>query len=97
MIDILERLQDYTIDYTTNCWIWNRCYGRDRYGSLWIGDECHYVHRLVADLFIEPVIKHSTNRTIHHICSNKACVNPEHLVVLRNNQSHAMVHSILKI
>ena len=90
MIDILKVLQNYAIDTTTGCWEFNQPSANRTYAKMVIEGETYYVHRVVADLFIEPMNHH---KMIHHTCCNKSCINPEHLMVLYYSDSHSKIHS----
>lgn len=64
-----------TID-ANGCWIWNGTLNENGYGVTELGKQPHYVHRVMYQLFVEPLNK---GREIDHLCRVRRCCNPKHL------------------
>ena len=58
------------------CWPWIGAKTPAGYGQLWWEDRPQYAHRLVYELFNEPIPE---GFDIDHLCLNPSCVNPGHL------------------
>ena len=79
----------WTIDPDTGCWVW-QLHRNDRgYGQLSINHtERVYAHRWSYEQHVGPI---PASFEVHHVCRNKACVNPEHLTVL-TPEAHRLEH-----
>jgi hypothetical protein len=78
----LERFESYTVR-TETCWLWTgttgRFYGRFRTGrDSRYGRSSVYAHRFAFETSRRRLLP---GENLHHICENKLCVNPDHLVV----------------
>ena len=71
----------YVVDEKTGCWIWQRSTARNGYGTYWHPEKKCSVsaHRYMYELHVGPIPE---GLQVHHICNNRACVNPGHLEVL---------------
>ena len=72
----------------TNCWewegnLWPAGYGRPRRDVL--------AHRVSYEAFIEKIPE---GKEIHHVCGNRKCVNPWHLMVVTRSE-HRYEYSAL--
>jgi hypothetical protein len=73
------------VNKTDTCWIWTACKTAAGYGYFAIGHSGpQYAHRLAYQLANPISLK---GLQLHHICKNRACVNPSHLEVT-DNLSH---------
>ena len=72
----LENLERFAVVDDNGCWNWQRCvmpngYGQKYYkGRVWLAHRLAY---LLANGDIDSAMQ------IDHLCRNRACVNPEHL------------------
>ena len=68
---------DYQIDNETGCWNWNHgVHTLSGQGRLRVDDKIEYAHRYMYHTTIKE-IEH--NEIIYQTCSNKLCINPDHL------------------
>lgn len=58
------------------CWPWHGPVGGSGYGTMRFERKKHQAHRLIYELLIGPI---PDGLDIDHLCSNKLCVNPDHL------------------
>lgn len=72
-----ERIQSKTNVTESGCWEWNGYRTRQGYGKATV-DGVHgtLVHRWAYEVFVGPI---PPGLEIDHLCSNRACCNPEHL------------------
>lgn len=70
-----DLLASITINKTTGCWDWQRSFTAQGYVPFnWQGKK-DTAHRASFEMFKEPL----NGRQVHHLCRNRACVNPDHL------------------
>lgn len=93
-----ERIAPFlTVQSETQCWEWNGTRLSDGYGVItvyirgsWDKVKLHgrydayLVHRLMYELFKEPIPKHLV---VNHLCENKPCCNPLHLEVCTRGEN----------
>jgi len=72
------------------CWEWTGHVNSGGYGVY--GAPIGKVHRLAYELFVG-TIPHGG--IVHHVCFNKLCFNPKHLMVA-TRQDHVTIHEALK-
>lgn len=59
-----------------DCWIWTGAPNKDGYGQRNNKLATHYLWKLTTGQAVPP------GYDLHHLCSNKMCVNPDHLQLL---------------
>lgn len=70
-----------------DCWIWNGALHRG-YGKIVVRGKRRKAHVIAYETFVGPV---PAGFDVHHLCEQKACVNPMHLVALSHGD-HAKLH-----
>lgn len=76
----------------TRCWQWVGALHSDGAGQLNIHGTLILAHRLAWELYEGKI---PLGLSIHHICNNRACVNPSHLALVKR-AGHVNLHSILR-
>ena len=72
----------------TGCWLWQGDL-EGGYARIKVGGKWRRVQRLVYEMFCgEPIPE---GEEVHHICQNKSCVSPAHLLAL-TPQEHRKFH-----
>lgn len=84
-------------DDPTACWVWNGTRVQTGYGKLRVGDRrsgyrTQLAHRLSYRYFRGPL----GGMDLHHACRNRACVHPEHLVLLTRLEHSRHPHRVLR-
>lgn len=81
----------------SGCWLWTGTRSEAGYGRITVRGQRIRAHRFAYELFCGPI---PPGMFIDHLCSNKSCVNPEHLRVVtpeqnavENNDSCAAVNA----
>ncbi len=62
-----------------SCWIWIRGMFRDGYGAFVLKGKTRRAHRVAYEMVHGVVL--TPDQFLHHLCKNKACVNPAHLEI----------------
>lgn len=65
--------------YQSKCWVWQRAIKANGYGNLGINGKTVMAHRYYYELANGPI---PTGYDLDHLCSNRACVNPDHLEIV---------------
>lgn len=61
--------------YETLCWIWTKALTPDGYGQAWRYGRVLPAHRAIYEEYHGPI----GELTLHHLCGQYACVNPDHM------------------
>ena len=68
-------LERYT-KLDNGCWQWQGHIDRNGYGTAWVDKKNRLAHRLFYKHYRGTL---DDSLTIDHLCSNRSCVNPDHL------------------
>lgn len=79
------------VDTTGVCWQWTADLTNDGYGRFWYGGLVLRAHRAVWCLLIGPVPEHLVP---DHRCKNRACVNPDHIEWITEEENNRRSGSI---
>lgn len=61
----------------SGCWLWTAAIDAPTgYGRFFLNGRMEYAHRVVYELFVEPI---ASGLWIDHLCRNHSCVAPHHL------------------
>lgn len=64
------------IKFGAGCWVWKERKNQDGYGTLKFHGKRHHAHKFIYELFFGKV---PNGLELDHLCSNRPCVNPNHL------------------
>ena len=62
--------------FDTPCWIWQKSTQASGYGQTFVDGKFSYAHRAAFELWKRKLRK---GEQVHHRCSVRCCVNPEHM------------------
>jgi hypothetical protein len=82
-MDVIDRILD-KVDMSGDCWVWTGCRGGRGYGMIRINYRNIQAHRVVYEELVEPIPE---GLQLDHLCRNKACVNPDHLEPVTNEEN----------
>src|SRR5688572_5607851 len=67
----------YDVDPATDCWVWSGYRVQNGYGQLTYRCERWLAHRL--SYFLHHGHLPPAPLQLHHVCTNRGCINPDHL------------------
>lgn len=74
-MEIIPRLFD-KVEFKEDCWVWTKYVNSYGYGTIKINRKTEFTHRVSYKLFVGSIPK---GLELDHLCSNPACLNPDHL------------------
>lgn len=75
--------------FTTPCWIWLKSLSSEGYGRVWVNEinGHNMAHRVYFERAKGQPVQPGFD--LHHLCSQRACVNPDHLEPLSRREHMA--------
>lgn len=80
----MDRFMSRFSKMESGCWKWIAALNSNGYGVFWVGQKCTLAHRFSYESFTGTIL---AGNVIHHLCSNRWCVNPEHLAQTSNREN----------
>ena len=88
----LAFLDRFAVDAESGCWIWQGPPASGGHGQVAINHVTVTAHRAVYEHFNGPLAE---GMTLHHLCSNRLCVNPAHMQEMTHSE-HRRHHALKK-
>jgi hypothetical protein len=81
---VVYRLLD-NVDMNLNgCWLWVGRRNKSGYGEMKVANRKEYTHRVAFEMFNGPI---PDGKEIHHTCTRKGCLQPDHLVAVSHREN----------
>lgn len=82
-MEMLKKIEK-NITLTKGCWNWNLYKDKTGIPIIWANGKSVPAHRFVYEMFVDEI---KYQMEIKQTCSNKACINPEHLVQVTRTEN----------
>lgn len=83
-INTIRNVLNRCIVDENGCWIFTGCLGRDGYGRVSFRGRTTLAHRFAYTELVGPI---PDDRFLDHLCRVHACLNPEHLEPVTNQEN----------
>ena len=80
----LQRFWD-KVEFTTDCWEWKGAKNQSGYGIFWLKGKLIALHRFIYEKINGKI---SPELEVDHLCSNRSCVNLNHLEAVTKQENH---------
>lgn len=94
MFNLLPDELKEKIEVTDTCWFWKEYTDSDGYGRVyWTVNSIHRQRsaaRVIYSLLVKDILSNPDLETHHKGCSNRNCVNPDHLELLLSRTHSAL-------
>ena len=83
MVTLESLCTTYGVRQDGDCLVWTRSLSHGQYGNLQFNGRIWAAHRLFYALLVAAI---PDGHHLHHVCGNKACVRPEHVLPVTPKQ-----------
>ena len=79
----IERFREKVNILPSGCWEWQASRDNNGYGQFSYNGKNHKASRWIYSVLVDDI---SEKEEVHHLCENRPCVNPSHLVALTQSK-----------